>query len=255
MKKLTAILFVSLFATGVWADAAGDALAKKSYDLTKPKDASMTATMTLTDKNGAKKTRKLEMFTQETEAQSASFTRFLEPADVAGTRFLTITKKGGDSDQRIYLPALKKVRKIAASGKDGDFVNSDLSYYDLEDREYGDSEYTLLAQGEKLPAFEGRTFNKLQLVSKDKNSPYSKSIVWLDATDSFIYRVETYGKDGTLWKIIQFPKVEEFKGCLLPVRTEVENRKKGSKTVLEMTNITVNTGLKASLFSEKSLEQ
>lgn len=254
MKKILAFAAASLAVVSLSADPQGEAVARQSFDLPKAKDTSLVATMTLIDKSGAKKVRKLEMFTRREGGQTSSLTRFLEPADVAGTKLLSVSQNGQE-DQRLYLPALKKVRKIAASGKDGDFVNSDLSYYDLENREYEDNTYQLLAENETLAAFPGQVFAKVELRAKAKGTPYSKSIAWIDAANHFIYRLETYGQDGALWKVIQFTKVGTFDGVLLPLRTEVENKKRGSKTILEMTAPKVNTGLKASLFSEKTLEQ
>ena len=112
---------------------------------------------------------------------------FSEPADVNGTKFLTLGHRGEDSDQRLYLPALKKVRKISASGKDGEFVNSDLWFYDLEERYFEDNTYTYLSENETIAdkAFAGMKFNKIEMKSVKSTSPYAKTIAYVNMADNF----------------------------------------------------------------------
>lgn len=258
MKKLSAMivaLAVGLTAT-VGADAKGDEIAAKYYGHTKAVDTSANAVMTLIDKSGNKKVRELDMYTKETAAGQFSFVEFQKPADVAGTKFLTTPTKD-DSEQRLYLPALKKVRKIASSDKSGEFVNSDLYYYDMEDRKLEDSTYTFLAEDVTLAdkAFEGMKFYKIEVKAKDAEAPYAKSNIYINMDDFHAYKVETYDKKGgALLKTILFVKYEEQKGVKMPVQTMVTNHKKGSKTLLELKNLKVNTGLADTLFSVKNLE-
>lgn len=263
MKKTMALLMsasVALTAAlGLFADEKGDQIAAKHYALKKSDDSTGTALMTIIDKSGSKKIRKLEMFTKETAADGTeSFVRFIEPADVNGTKFLTIPHKGGDSEQRLYLPALKKVRKIASSDKSGEFVQSDLFYYDMESRELADQTYTFLSENETIndPAFAGKKFYKIEMKAKSSNSPYAKTVAWVSMDDSFAYKLEVYDKkDNALWKTITFSKVDLIKGVLVPLQTQVVNHKKGSKTLMSMDAPKLNTGLKDDVFSVKNLEQ
>ena len=259
MKKVIGILMaLSLLGSVAFADAKGDEIAKKHYELKKSADTTATATMVLIDKSGAKKTRKLEMFTKEGAEGKNSFVNFLEPADVAGTKFLTLAHKGADSEQRLYLPALKKTRKISASSKDGEFVNSDFYYYDMEERVFEDNSYTFLAEGEVLAdkAFTGMKFFKIELKPKAANAPYAKAIAWVNADNYGIYKMECYDKkDSSLLKTITFPKLELVQGGLIPTQTMVVNHKKGTQTLLQLANLKVNTGLKDDVFSVKNLEQ
>jgi len=244
------------FTAAASADAKGDEIAAKYYGHTKAADTQANAVMTLIDKSGNKKVRELDMFTKDSPNGVFNFIEFQKPADVAGTKFLTTPTKDG-SEQRIYLPAMKKTRKIASSDKSGEFVGSDLTYYDMEDRKLEDSTYTFVEENVVLAdkSFEGMKFYKIEVKAKSDDSPYAKSFIYINMDDFHASKVEVFDKKGgALWKTILFVKYEEQKGVKMPVQTLVTNHKKGSKTLLQLNNLKVNAGLKDDVFSVKNLE-
>ena len=256
-QMIIGAVLVLFGATMAFADAKGEQIARLHSDLKKAADTSAVATMVLIDANGSRKTRSLEMFAKTAPGAEYSFINFLAPADVAGTKFLTIKKDGSDSEQRLWLPALKKTRKIAASGKGGYFMGSDLSFWDMDTHEFGDMSYTFLSGDEALadPAFKGMKFDKIQLTPKDTAAPYSKTIGWVNQDNHFMYKVETYGKDGNLWKTIQMVKVENLGGVLMATQTLVENHQKNSKTLLQLGKLKINAGVAQDVFSIQNLER
>ena len=258
MKRQIIAGLCMVLAAGAFADAKGDEIAKAYFGLSKAADTRTNATMTLVDKSGGKKVRKLEINYRQTTEGKDAYIVFAEPADVAGTKFLTIAHKGADTEQRLYLPALKKTRKISAAGKDGSFVNSDFSFYDLEDKNFEDNTYTFLAADQSIAdkAFEGMKFDKIEMKPKDASGPYSKTIAYANQADHFVYKLECFDKkDGALLKTFLFVKVESIKGHLIPTQTLVSNNKGGTKTLLAMADVQVDVGAKAELFSEKNLEK
>ena len=208
MKKLcAAVLGFSLVGMMAFADSKGDVIAQKYYALTKAVDTRSLATMTLIDKNGIKKVRKLEIFYKEGPEGKNAFMKFLDPADVAGTKFLTIAHKGAESEQRLYLPALNKTRKISAAGKDGEFVNSDFYFFDLADKSFADHTYTLLEENVTLAdlAFKGMTFSKIEMKPVDLTTPYSREVAYVNNDNGFIYKLECFDrKDNALLKTFLF---------------------------------------------------
>lgn len=261
MKKISAacmtVALVAGLTTGAFADAKGDEIAAKYFGHTKAADTSANAVMTLIDKSGNKKVRELDMFTKDSAAGAYSFIEFKKPADVSGTKFLITPAADGSSEQRLYLPALKKVRKIASSDKSGEFVNSDLYYYDMEDRKLEDNTYTFLAEDVTIAdkSFAGMKFYKIEVKAKATDSPYSKSVIYVNMDDFHACKVEAYDKKGgALLKTILFVKYEEQNGIKMPVQTMVTNHKKGTKTLLQLNNLKINGGLSDSVFSVKNLE-
>jgi len=231
---------------------------KLSLGLPSPKDLAATSTMTITDRNGVVKVRKMTEVSKETPEGTKAFSEFVEPADVNGTKFLTVSKKGSETDQRIYLPALKKVRKISSSGKDGDFMGSDLNYFDMEKHYFEDATYTLAAENEAVdtPVAQGLKLTKIASVPTEKGAPYAKSLSWIDPSSGLIYKTECYDKkDGSLLKVITIDEYKTVKGYTFPVRTTVKNIQKGSTTVMTMENIAADVGVKDSEVSVKRLEQ
>ncbi len=252
-------LAVSALAVPAFADPKGEEIAHKYFDLKKADDTRAPGSvMTLIDKSGVRKTRKLDIFYQDTSTGKNAYMVFSEPADVNGTKFLTLGHRGEDSDQRLYLPALKKVRKIATSGKDGEFVNSDLWFYDLEERYFEDNTYTFLSENETIAdkALSGMKFNKIEMKPVKASCPYAKAVAFVNADNNFVYRMDCYDKkDGSLLKTILFAKVDTLKGILVPTQMVVTNFKKGTRTLLQLNNVEVNVGLKDEVFSVKNLEQ
>jgi len=260
MKILCAVFLIALTGgvSAAGAQSTGDPIAARYYGHPKAADTKANAVMTLIDRSGNKKVRELDMFTKDSPAGAFSFIEFRKPADVAGTKFLTSSLKDGTSEQRLYLPALKKTRKIASSDKSSEFVGSDLTYYDMENRKLGDNTYALLEENVTIAdkAFEGMKFFKVEVKSEAEDTPYSKSFLYINMDDYQAYKVEVFDrKGGALWKTILFLKYDEQKGVKMPVQTLVTNHKRGSKTLLQLNNLQINTGLKDEIFSVKNLEQ
>jgi len=258
MKRLIIAGLCVALASLAFADGRGDEIARAYFGLPKAADTKASATMTLVDKAGGKRVRKLEIYYRETAEGKDAYIVFSEPADVAGTKFLALAHKGADAEQRLYLPAMKKTRKISASGKDGAFVNSDFYFYDLEDKSFDDNSYAFIAADQVIadPAFEGMKFDKIEMKPKDASSPYSKTIAYACQADHFVYKLECFDKkDGALLKTFLFVKVESLKGHLIPTQTVVTNNKSGTKTLLAMADVQVDIGAKAELFTEKNLEK
>ncbi|HBE03104.1 MAG: hypothetical protein A2096_09180 [Spirochaetes bacterium GWF1_41_5] len=243
---------VPLLLALLWCDPKGDEIMKKHFALKKSEDALSTASMILIDKTGARKTRKIISYSQETGEGKNTFIEFLEPADVKGTRFLTIAHKNIDDEQRLYLPALKKVRKIAASGKDGKFMGTDLYFYDMEDRNFEDQNYTYIKDG----TFEQKPCFIVEAVSKDPNAPYGKSLEWVSRDDYFIYKIEAYDKKSlSLVKTIVFLEIKNINGVLIAHKTAVDNHKDIHKTLISLDEVRINSGISEKIFTVQNLEK
>ena len=87
--------------------------------------------MTLINARGQKKVRLMTMKVLEGEDEDKSLMEFLSPADVRGTKFLSYEHVNKDDDQWLYLPALKRVKRISSRNKSGAFMGSEFSYEDL----------------------------------------------------------------------------------------------------------------------------
>lgn len=258
-KLLFFVLFIFMgSAVSLMADPKGDEAIQKYYQRAKPQDVSSIAEVTLFDKNGNTKYREFKMSTKTSSRGYMLFIEVLKPADVAGTKMLVIPTNDGGTEQRLFLPILKKVRKIALSDRSGEFVNSDFSYFDLEDKQFKDGTYVLLGEGETLsePEFSGMKFDKIEETFKSSTAPYNKAILWVNATDHELYKMDCYDrKDGQLFKTFLFTKFLRQGAQSWHITYSGINHKKGSRTLIEYKNVVLNAGLSDSDFSVQKLEK
>lgn len=258
MKLKTTLIVLLLLSTGLltFADSKGEEIARKHYALKEADDMSCNTKMILIDKNGNKQTRFLKVFSKEGKNGKNSFSEFMEPADVKGTKFLTIVEQNGDNVQRLYLPALKKIRRISSSNKDGKFMGSDMSYYDMEDRDFEDYNYEFIAENQTIKgkSYEGMKFYVIKTTPKDPEAPYAYSKIWVNMDNYSIYKITPYDKKGKLEKIIMIMSIEKHQGVSIPVKTLVINQKEKHKTMLVVDSIKVNSGLKSNIFEVQNLK-
>ncbi|MEW6601074.1 MAG: outer membrane lipoprotein-sorting protein, partial [Nitrospirota bacterium] len=100
------------------------------------KDSTVNMLMVLKNRHGQESTRIIRSQTLEVEGDGdKSLTIFDNPKDVQGTAFLNYTHKVGDDDQWLYLPALKRVKRISSRNKSGSFMGSEFSYEDISSQE------------------------------------------------------------------------------------------------------------------------
>lgn len=251
-KKIITLLTFLMTSFILIADPKGEEIARKFYNLPESKDSYSSAMMILIDAKGDKKMRKIDMYSKDTPDGRLSFIEFLDPADVKGTKFLTIPHKKGDDEQRLYLPALKKTRRISSSGKDGKFMGSDLTYYDMESRDFEDYNYKYLRDEE----FNGMDCYVIEARDKDNDAPYEKAEMWVNKADNFVYKTVAYdSKTKKALKTITILKVQKTDGIITPLQTAVVMHDDGHKTLLAISNVKLNTGLSDSIFSIKNLER
>ncbi|GAB6098969.1 outer membrane lipoprotein-sorting protein [Halanaerocella petrolearia] len=190
--------------------------------------------MDLIDETGEVKPRTLEVWGEtynQSEDLSRTIMEFRTPASVQGTRFLQVENKNRDDDKWIYLPALGRVRRIAASQGDSSFMGSDFTYDDMETREVEEDKHKLLRQ-EKLGKYECYV---VKSVPKDlKASQYAKRISWVTKKHSIPVRVEMYSKKtGEVEKVMKVKQnIKKVQGIWTIFNTIMKDKETGHSTRL-----------------------
>jgi len=104
-------------------------------------------TMELVNRSGKTCSRTVERYSAKDEKGNLStLIRFLQPADVKGSGFLSVEHSGTDESRHLYLPALKKSRRISAGEDSDSFMGSDFTYEDLDEIELGEHDFSLLGE-------------------------------------------------------------------------------------------------------------
>ncbi|UCF16056.1 MAG: outer membrane lipoprotein-sorting protein [Phycisphaerales bacterium] len=210
--------------------------------------------MILMNKRGQKSERKIRMRTLEVKDDgNKSLTIFDTPRDVKGTAFLNFTHKVGDDDQWLYLPALKRVKRISSRNKSGSFMGSEFSYEDISSQEVEKYSYKWIRD----EIYEGRECFVLEYYPVDKkNSGYARQVTWLDKGEYRVWKVEYYDRKNSLLKTLTIQGYRKYLDRYW--RSEemfMINHQTGKSTRLIISNYKFRTGLKDSDFNQNSLRR
>ncbi len=183
----------------------------KSRDLTMSGNIQSTVTLTISEKNGSVRTRKLNMITKSYDDGTIKrMVKFLDPADVRGTAMLIVDSKDAQDDMWIYLPALKKTRRIVSTEKGKSFMSSEFSNADMSSGSNADFKISHLPESGKNDVWVIENVP----VSEDKADEYgfSKKITFLDKSSLKTKKIDFYNFDGELFKSIEIVATQPLEG-------------------------------------------
>ena len=251
-KIILAVLVFTL--VGILASAQdASAIVEKSRNRIQADTISTRSKMVLTAKNGAVTERVMDQYSKkDPKGNNRAVIVFQDPASVKGTRFLTIENTGKDNDQWIYLPSLKKVRRIAASEGSGSFMGTDFSYDDISsaDRDADLDNHKLLRE-EK---FQNKDCYVIESIPKDNTYQYSKMIQWVDKESFVTYRIELYDKKGTQVKLLEILELKEVQGRLAATVTRMTTLAAGTSTSLNVGTLKYDDPIPEGVFTTNYLE-
>ncbi|MBU4477801.1 MAG: outer membrane lipoprotein-sorting protein [Elusimicrobia bacterium] len=230
----------------------GRQIAEKVYNRDDGADSIARMEMILVDKKGRETKRQLIMKLRDKGALNHSFLEFTEPADIAGTKFLTLEVENGDATQYLFLPALGRARRIVGGQKKQSFVNTDFSYEDMSRRKPDRDKQTLIKE-EKWNGFNCYVIKVMPV--KPDDSQYSKSEVWVDKQSFVVVKVDFYNKKGKKSKQLTVGKLERQAGIWTAMTATMKNFKRKTSTILLVKGIKYNTGLEEKIFALRNLEE
>jgi hypothetical protein len=165
--------------------------------------------MILRNAAGQEATRSLRIATLEKPDETVgdkSLVIFNTPRDIEGTALLSHAKILDPDDQWLYLPALKRVKRISSSNKSGPFVGSEFAFEDFTAIELNKFDYTYSG----VDACGGMQCDVLERLPRYENSGYTKQIAWVDQVDFQIRKVEFYDRRGDLLKVLEMKDYREY---------------------------------------------
>ena len=217
--------------------------------------------MILIDKKGKKRIRKLKTFGGKKGKDTLSLMFFISPADVKNTGFLTYDykKSGKDDDQWLYLPALRKTKRIAAGDKSGSFMGSDLNYSDMTTPDLDLYDYTLMKETD----VRGKKVWQIKAVPKSKDEAektgYSKSVIFIRQDNYVMIRAVHWVHKKRRNKYTDVKKLEKIDGIWVSTETHVTTKtgkKTLHKTILKENNIRFKKdAVNEDLFTIRRLEK
>jgi hypothetical protein len=210
--------------------------------------------MILKNKHGQESVRKIRVRTLEVESDGdKSLTIFDNPRDVKGTAFLTFSHKQGDDDQWLYLPALKRVKRISARNKSGSFVGSEFAYEDISSREVEKYTYRWI----RNEVYAGQACFVIERYPVDKkNSGYKRQVVWIDKSEYREWKTDYYDRKNFRLKTLTFKGYQKYlDGYWRADEMIMVNHQTGKSTRLVWSNYRFRIGLKARDFNKNSLKR
>ncbi|MEO1582830.1 MAG: outer membrane lipoprotein-sorting protein [Pseudomonadota bacterium] len=213
-------------------------------------DTSAALSMTLFDGRGNSVTRAMRSRTLErTDDGDRTLLFFEDPADVRGTAFLTHGHPDRDDDQWLYLPAVKRVKRIASRNRSGAFMSSEFSYEDLGNDDIEKYRYRYLGD----ETIDGQDAYKLERLPVG-TSGYSRQVAWLDQQHLRILKIDYYDRAGALLKTLSAQRHELYEDRFWrALRMEMNNHQTGRRTVLEWADYVFGSGLDARDFEREAL--
>jgi len=210
--------------------------------------------MILRNKQGDTSEREVRTLTLEVKGDGdKSLSIFDKPRDVRGTAFLTFTHTQGADDQWLYLPALKRVKRISSRNKSGPFMGSEFAYEDMSSQEVDKYTYKYLREepcGQNLNCF------VMERYPTDKFSGYTKQVAWMDTQAYRPIKLTFYDRKKAKLKTLTFHEYEQYLGQYWRAgRLEMANHQTGKSSTIQFSNYQFKTGLKESDFHKNKLKR
>lgn len=236
--------------------------AQKGYDISARADRSdsgfgdstVSARMVLTNRAGQETEREFSFRTLEKVDESVgdkSLVVFDSPRDVEGTALLSHAKILEPDDQWLYLPALKRVKRISSANKSGSFVGSEFAFEDFTITELNKFTYKYLAEEE----LDGMTMDVIERFPRYENSGYTRQKSWLDQEIYQVRKVEFYDRKDELLKTLYLGDLRDYDGVWRAHSLKMVNAQTGKETELVYDEFVFNNGFDANDFEQAILRR
>lgn len=225
----------------------GEQIARKIYDRDVGRNMYSENEMVLIDRTGAMQTRVMVQMAKKEDGLIKNYMRFTEPSAIAGTTFLSWEVKGKDDKQFIFLPELGRERRIVSSQKDGDFVNTDFSFEDMERRHFDRDQHKLLREemvgGVACWVLESNT-------RINEESQYGRRLMWISMQSLLAMKGELYSrKTKRLLRKFTAKKTAQVDGIWTMMEGEMVNVERDHRTIWRVRKVSYNRGVNDRVFT------
>jgi len=216
-------------------------------------DSSSSLEMILRNRHGETSERQLRNKALEvTDDGDKVIIIFDTPRDVKGTAFLSFTHKFEPDDQWLYLPALKRVKRIASRNKAGPFMGSEFAYEDISSQEVEKYSYRYI----KDETFDGRDHFIIERDPVDPKSGYKRQQVWVDKAEYRIWKIDFYDRKDTLLKTLTYDDYNQYLNQYWRANImEMINHQTGKSTHLTWKDFNFQNGFSENEFTKSALKK
>jgi outer membrane lipoprotein-sorting protein len=216
-------------------------------------DSKASMEMVLRNRQGETSTRKIRTRVLEVHGDGdKSLTIFDHPADVKNTAFLSYTHATKPDDQWLYLPALKRVKRIASANKSGPFMGSEFAYEDISSQEVEKYSYKWLRD----ESFDGQEAFVIERIPRYEHSGYTRQEAWLDKEHYRVLKVDYYDRKGALLKTLVASEYQQYLDKYWRAhRMDMQNHLTGKGTTLIWSDYEFKNGYTERDFDRNSLKR
>ncbi len=216
-------------------------------------DSTAAMKMLLRNRQGDESTRDIRVRTlEQLDDGDKSLTIFDAPADVKGTAFLSFTHKTGPDDQWLYLPALKRVKRISSRNKSGPFMGSEFAYEDISSQELEKYSYKYLRD----EIYQDMDCFVIERDPVDQYSGYTRQVVWVDKAEYRPQQIVYYDRKNARLKTLTFSDYRQFLDQYWRAHSMyMENHQTGKSTLLTWSDYEFQTGLSDRDFNRSNLDR
>lgn len=223
------------------------------YNRPTPKDQSSDLTMSLINKQGDSRVRKIKQFLKDYEDSEKKIMFFISPSDVKNTSFMNISYNDAtkNDDQWIFLPALKKIKRISSESSSDSFMGSDFTYDDLGDRRPNEDTHKII----RSEILRDEECFVIESIPKNEEDSYSKTITWVIKDKWIGLKKEFYDKDEELFKVLTNDSYKKIKDYWIIVTSTMKNVQNDHRTEMKLEDLKLDNGIDDSQFSERMMKR
>lgn len=257
MKKITvlgALMLLPMFAFAEGLTAYE--IASRAYNQESGKTSFYEASLTIQAKSGGSRVREISLRKKLYDGVKKTLITFSAPKEVAGVAYLSFeydSKKADakESENWLYMPAMKKVRRISGSSRQDDFMGSDFTYEDIGDRGLNKDNFTLMGE-EKV---DGADCWKLDCASKDSSEKIPRRILWVRKDNYIPQKVQLFDQRGELQRELVCSDIKQVDGFWTVNKMVMTNVQTGHFSTIQMKSLKHNIDLADNLFTVSSIER
>lgn len=209
--------------------------------------------MVLRNQQGQESIREIKIKTlEQLKDGDKSLTIFNQPRDVKGTAFLSFSHPVDADDQWLYLPALKRTKRISSRNKSGPFMGSEFAFEDLSSFEVEKYGYKYLGDD----TINGLDSYMIEQYPVDKHSGYTRRVVWVDKEHYRAQKIDFYDRKNSLLKTLSYSSYQQYLAHYWRADSmNMTNHQNGKSTELKWSNFAFKTDLRASDFNKNALKR
>lgn len=255
VMKITAILMLSALSGIAQSDQQAGLEIAQRVDAADSgwKDEQLMAVMTLRGSNGKEVSRIIRTkILEQADDGDLSLTIFDRPNDVKGTVFLSHSHKMGDDDQWLFLPALRRVKRISSNNRSGPFMGSEFAFEDITSEEVERYSYNFLREDSCADSLDCYVYERFP---EDKNSGYSKQIVYADKEHLRVHRIEYFDRKQAHQKTLERKGYQKFGDFWRAKKWTMVNHLRNKVTIINWQERVFDSGLMESDFDKNAIKR